>query len=344
MNKKAIWLFTILTMLPIIGYTQCNQQLVEIAAQEAGADAIYIRDFKVKLSKGTMDDPSPTGKFQVFLNKGVAYRFTIANAREFEGKAIVEVERKGQIYAGNYAFDQHSSYKQSFDYLCDRSASYQLVINYGVEKEGCSAVVMSMIMQDSMEFIEPGVPVKSDSGETIYLWVDNLLQIASSEGQGADLKVTINNGTIFRKGSYYIARPANSGEAMVMVSVIKNSEIVDSDTVIYLVNIPPLPEIELPGESGGTLAIRNFRPFEGIHLNYFINGLEDVYQLEEFIIVTKSNELKEYYSVDGKLSSEQINLIRDLQVHDRLIISKAVYKDHEGNKHISGRREILIVQ
>ena len=89
MNRKKLWFMLIFLFSGITAYTQCNYQLVEQAAQLAGSNTVYIREFKVRLSEASMDDPVPTGRFPVYLNEGVNYRFTIANAANIEGKAMV---------------------------------------------------------------------------------------------------------------------------------------------------------------------------------------------------------------------------------------------------------------
>jgi hypothetical protein len=342
MIKKAIWIIAGVLLVHAGVMGQCNNRLVEKAARQAGSDAVYIRDFKVKLSQGTMDEPAPTGKFPVYLNKGVVYRFSVANAEEFTGKAIVEITRRDQVYAGNYDFTQ-KVYSESFDFTCDRSSTYQILINYGVGKEGCSVVVMSMVYQDSMAYIEPGVPEKSDSAGTLFLFSENKLQIVTSAGKDAKLDVKISQGTIGQKGQYFIARPQNLGDASVMVEVMKEGNIVESDTVMYTVEYPPLPIIQLPGEVGGTLSLRTFT---GIGNVSFLGAFdeESPYMLKQFSIASGKDALKEEISDGAKLSPQQIMLIRKTLPGNRIIIQKARFVDPEGQIHTAPDYEILITE
>lgn len=343
MIKKAFWLGIMFLTYALSAQAQCNHRLVEIAAEKAGADAIYIREFKVKLSKGTMDEPSPTGKFPVYLNEGIQYRFTIANAEEYGGKAIVEVRRRGQLYAGNYDFNP-DSYSSSFDFMCERSSTYQILINYGGGKEGCSAVVMSMVFQDSLTYIDPSLPYKSDSAEILYLWFENELQIASSIGNGAELNVQISQGSIDKKGGIYIAKPETTGQALIKVDVIKNGNIIESDSVLYHVDLPPLPILKLSGEIGGYLSLRDFNRYTSIEIDPVLNLKENPYTLKKFSITSGNNMLLEYHSNNDQLSIEQILFIRGLKPNDKIHIVNAEFIDPEGKIHKSTTREIIIME
>ena len=343
MNKKAVWLLIVLLF---TGYTlkaQCNNQLVEKAAEQAGADAIYIRDFKVKLSEGTMDEPSPTGKFPVYLNKGVTYRFSIANAKEFTGRAIVEIARRDQVYAGNYNFE-NKLYSKTFDFVCDRSTTYQVMINYGEGQEGCSAVVMAMVLQDSMNYIEPGVPVKSDSAGTLFLFTDNQLQIASSSGKDASLEVLISQGSIEKNGKYYIARPEKSGNALITVNVKKDSEIIETDSVEYKVEFPPLPMIQLPGETAGYLSLKRFHSMEQIQLISNAANNSTPYRLKQFSISADTFSVHEINSNGNKLSAEQAAMIMKSKPNDKIYIINSIFIDPEGNTHQAPSRTVFIIE
>lgn len=342
MIKKALWLSVLLLTYTLSAYAQCNHRLVEIAAENAGADAVFLRDFKVKLSKGTMDEPSPTGKFPVFLNKGVMYRFTVADAEEYEGRAIVEIRRRGQLFAGNYDFNSNI-YSSSFDFKCERSSTYQILINYGAGKEGCTAVVMSMVLQDSLTYINPSLPYKSDSAETLYLWLGNELHIASTEGNDAELDVEISQGSITKKGGIYIAKPETTGTALIKVKVIKNNKVIESDSVLYYVEYPPLPVLKISGETGGYLSINEFNRHISVETKPVHQLKGNPYTLERFSFMATDNMLSEYHSDNDKLSIEQIQFIRGLKPDDKFYITKVVFTDPRGKTHtMSGTREIII--
>ncbi len=344
MNKKALWLYCVFLMLGIAAYPQCNQRLVEQSAELAGSDAIYLRDFKVKLSGGNMENPSPTGKYPVYLNKGVTYRFTVANANEFEGKAIVELAKRGQVYSGNYNFES-KEYLNSFDLECTQSSTYQLLVNFGEEKEGCAAIVMSMVLQDSMTYIEPkpGLPTESDSNGVFYKWFDNKLQIASTAGKNAEIQVSVSQGKLRKQGKDYIIRPDTIGNLMVKARIYLDGKLVEYDSVDYLVELPPLPTILLPGENIGVLNVKDFNGLGEIDL-YFPYDVEfNPYKLMHFSISTDRAGFSSYISNGENLSPQQINCIKKLKPNDKFYIMNAVFIDPEGKEHTSNQREIFIV-
>lgn len=343
MNKRYIGLIVFCLLTLITAYTQCNQHLVEIAAEQAGANAIYIRDFKVKLSKGDMKNPTPTGKFPVYLNKGVNYRFTVANASEYNGLAYVELMRRGQKYADNY-LSTEEGYSTTFDFSCERSASYQLMLNFGAGSEGCAAVVMSLIFQDSMAYIEPGIAVKSDSAQTLYLWTNNKLQIASSEQGNSALKVSVSQGDIEKRGQFYELTPSKIGDLTVRVDVFKDGNYLESDSVLYCVEYPPLPRIILPGMGGYSLSKREVNSFDPIELEYQLGIENSPYELEKFYISTDQTGINAEPCINNILSSAQVGLIKELKTDDRLYIINAVFVDCEGKLHRSKAEELLIME
>ncbi|MBN2485391.1 MAG: hypothetical protein JXB34_05420 [Bacteroidales bacterium] len=343
MNRFAILLVACFMYMAPVLRAQCNYRLVERAAEQAGTDAVYIRDFKVKLSQGTMDVPSPTGKFAVYLNKGVTYRFSVANAEEFRGKAIVELVRRDQVYASNYDNDS-KMYSVIFDFACDRSSTYKLLINYGVGNEGCSAIVMAMVLQDSMVFIEPGIPSKSDSAGVLYLFAGNRLQIAASAGRDATLEVTISQGSIGQKGQFYIAQPEFLGEAIVRVEVKKAGQVVESDSVLYRVVYPPLPIVHLPGESGGILSLGRFSAIGSVKLQHFVDDEKPIYILKGFSIAAVGDRVNKAQSNGENLSPHQVMLINKQQPGSRLIIDDIVFSDPDGKMHTAKQQEVVIVE
>lgn len=341
MNKKSIWLLALFLLASALIKAQCGYLLVEKAAEEAGNDAIYIRDFKVKLSSGNMNEPSPTGKFPVYLNKGIQYRFTIANAEEFAGKARVEITRKGQTYSGNFV-EAENKLLTKFDFLCEKSASYQVLINFGENREGCSAIVMSMVVPDSIVYIEPGIPIKSDSAEVLYLWSENELQIASSSARNAEMQVSISQGTLSNAGRKYIVVPEKKGDLTVFVKIYKDNQLTDSDSVVYQVVMPPLPNLEFTTESGGILSLQDFKSIQDTRLVHQTEYLDNTYKLKEFVLSNSINRLTEYHSNGDRLSSEQISMIKKLKPTDRLFIVRAIYIDPEGNLQTTSEREVYL--
>lgn len=340
MNRTRIYFSMLFMLISAVLYPQCNQQLVEKAAGMAGTDAIYLRDFKVKLSEGNMDEPAPTGKFPVFLNKGVNYRFTVANATEFEGRAYLELSRRGQSYIDNMN-PETGQYQNSFDFSCPRSGTYQLLLNFGSGNAGCAAVVMSMILQDSMEYIEPGISTVSDSAETLFLWAENELQIATSEGRDVELRVSVSQGNIKDNGRFYSLKPEHIGELKVKVDVLVNDTIAESDSVLYQVVYPPLPNIIFPGYNTNSISKRELTFNQGIKLEYPVDIGIEPYVLKNFSVSKERTGFKRETSEGNKLSYRQISIIKETPTGDAIYLN-VTFEDINGKTHTLNMIEYVV--
>ncbi len=341
MNRIKKYLSILFVLVPILLHAQCNQQLVEKAAELAGTDAIYLRDFKVKLSEGNMDNPTPTGKFPVYLNKGVNYRFTIANAVEYEGKAYIELSRRSQNYADNKN-TKDGNYVNSFDFPCHRSATYQLLLNFGTGEAGCAAIVMSMVYQDSMEYIDPGVNLVSDSSETMYLWSSTELQIASSDTRDADFRVNVSQGTIKKNGRFYIVTPEKKGDLLIKIDVFENDSLLESDSVLYQVVLPPLPRINFAGSSSTNISKRNIRMTDELKLEYPVEIDHEPYKLKSFSLALNPSGFNHEVSNGERLSFRQIELINNTEEGKIVYIIDAIFEDLNGKLHKSNSMTYML--
>jgi hypothetical protein len=66
---------------------QSEDDLIEICGMIAG-DATFLKDFRIRLDAG---DPPPTQRFSVILRKGIKYRFSVCNSKDFEGKVVLQL-------------------------------------------------------------------------------------------------------------------------------------------------------------------------------------------------------------------------------------------------------------
>lgn len=321
---------------------QCNQTLVDKAAAKAGPDAIYIRDFKVKLSEGSMENPSPVGRFPVYLNEGVNYRFTIANDEKSDAFAILQLVRRDKTLGSTYNFDTETDLQQ-FDIICEESTTYQVLISFNEGNPGCAAAVLSIILQDSLTIIEPGVPLISDSASTIYLYTDNEMHIAATGIPGGHLEVSISNGEIFEDGGIYIARPENIGEAIIKVKAYnKNDKLNEIDSILYFVDYPPLPQLRLPGMQGNVISKNNLPSRNKIELDTFLPEIKGVYKLLEFTISQGEEDVFGAVSNGLYLTRKQIDIIQSTPNGGKIYLINTRYRDPEGKIHFAPVREIFV--
>ena len=321
---------------------QCNQYLVDKAAAMAGPEAIYIRDFKVKLSEGTMENPSPVGHFPVYLNEGVKYRFTIANDEKSDAFAILQLVRRDKTLGSTYNFDTKTNL-QRFDILCEESTTYQVLISFNEGKPGCAAAVLSMILHDSITTIEPGIPMASDSAGTIYLFIENEMHIAATGIPDGHLEVSISNGEIFEKGGIYIAHPEITGEAIIKVNAFKeNGEINESDSILYRVEYPPLPRLQFSGMRGNVINKSHLPGRNTVELITYFPEFKNVYKLLEFTISKEKESLFGAVSNGLYLTQKQIDMIQSTPNGGKLYVINTCYSDPEGKIHFAPIIEIFI--
>jgi hypothetical protein len=251
--------------------------------------------------------------------------------------------RRGQSLASNT--DSDTANNTSFDYKCERSATYQVQINFGEGNEGCAAVVLSLILQDSLTYIEPGKPLKSDSAETLFLWVKNELQIATDLGYDFEVEASVSQGEILQEGRFFNIIPAYPGELYVYAKVYnRKRELAESDTILYFVEKPPLPEIVLPSESAQSISLRNFRGRNSVRLSSYQEDSEKVYQLKQFGISGSTNGINELVSFDQKLTYQQVDFIRTLTPGDSFYIINAHFEAPDGNTYTGITKQIFIME
>lgn len=124
---------------------QCNDQLVNKCALGVGDNATYIRDFKARLKAARRRGGSaPIAQFTVVLNKGTHYRFTVCNAKEFEGEAVLQLYDNNNMLGTTFDYARGKDYK-AFDFMCRKTATYKVFITFKEGKEGCAAGILSIV-------------------------------------------------------------------------------------------------------------------------------------------------------------------------------------------------------
>lgn len=321
---------------------QCDQTLVNNAATKAGPEAVYIRDFKVRLSEGTMENPSPVGRFPVFLNKGIQYRFTIENDKNSDTFAILNLIRRDKTLISTYdqAMDNDS---EQFDIIPDESGTYQVLISFREGRPGCAAAVLSVILQDSMVFIEPDRPLASDSAESIYLFIENKLQIAATGIPGGYLEVSISNGKIVDKGGVYIAKPEKLGPVVIRVNAYRgNGDLNETDSIIYNVKYPPLPQLLLPGLQGNVIFKNRLPGLNTVELYTYLPEIQNVYELIEFTLSSDKNDIQGAVSNGLYITQKQIDIIQSAPAGSKIYLTNVRYIDPVGKVHLATDRIIFI--
>ncbi|MFQ3579082.1 MAG: hypothetical protein SNJ71_02945 [Bacteroidales bacterium] len=144
---KTFKLSILILLLSIFGvtniYAQCDGELVDDCASDIG-DATYLKDFKVQLAKAEKNAPAPVHRISVVLNAGTTYKFSICNAPEFEGKAIIQIYDSSRLLGSSVNLETGKLYKE-FMMACTKTGVYYLFISFQDGKEGCAAAILSYV-------------------------------------------------------------------------------------------------------------------------------------------------------------------------------------------------------
>ncbi len=119
---------------------QSEDDLIEICGMIAG-DATFLKDFRIRLDAG---DPPPTQRFSVILRKGIKYRFSVCNSKDFEGKVVLQLLDNNRLLATTYIVATGTDHP-SIEYVCNRTGAYHLFFNFRDGKPGLAVGLLSLV-------------------------------------------------------------------------------------------------------------------------------------------------------------------------------------------------------
>jgi hypothetical protein len=142
--KKSILTLTFLFIIGILSYGQVTDPLVSNCATNAGANAKYLKDFRIQLGKA-----STQGEFRYKANmslwKNTKYRFTMCNADNSKGQLILSIKDASNKLILS-SFDKKTGKIYPFvDFECQKSGLYQVSYDFTDGQQGSGVGVVSMI-------------------------------------------------------------------------------------------------------------------------------------------------------------------------------------------------------
>jgi hypothetical protein len=142
--KKYIIITALLLVAGALSYGQTTDPLVSNCAINAGADAKYLKDFRVQLGKA----PAPTDlryKANISLWKNTKYRFSMCNADDSKGQLILSLkDESNKLILSSY--DKNSGKTYPFiDFTCNKSGKYQLNYDFTNGQQGSGVGVVSTV-------------------------------------------------------------------------------------------------------------------------------------------------------------------------------------------------------
>jgi len=318
-KKIILWLLTLFSS--IAAQAQCGESLVDSAIADCGSNAICMREFKVRFNEGTISNPTPMRKYSVMLSEGVVYRFAIRNASEFEGEAIMQLYDKNTLLGSTYDIDVHIDNKQ-FDFLCDRTGRYQVLMSFKEGKAGCAAGVMSMVMEDTTSKLDPTVLVVNEDN-VLYLHMKNKLQIASIDVEDGQFEIQISHGVIQKTAKELYIEVYEKRDAEVYVTLKNKSDsILQIDTFAFQVKDLPLPYAAINGKIGGFFEKHNVWRIKSLELFYVYeyNTSEPPFTVLSFMITGKQNDMNGLMSNEEYFSLNQLDFLSSLEVGESFFI------------------------
>jgi hypothetical protein len=330
---KRLFLMMSVIVTGICSYCQCNSSLMEIAVAQSGNDALYVRDFKIKLEAGSMKRPSPVGRFQIYLNEGIRYRFNVANASDYDGKAILQLYYHNRLM-GNTLDIEKGIDKQLFDFICRKTGKYQVLMSFSEGKEGCAVGVLSMVLSDTMLISGRTSGNDEEEPENLYLGIDNELNIAATGIPDGLLEVSISQGTITGSNGRYTARVEKRGTATVkVIARDREGNINEIDSIEFQVKDVPLPVATFGGLHGGMISRKDIERINEIELVYPVKIENTFYTVVEFAIFKESNHSKGEISYSSRITPAQKSMINKLDNGERFLIRDIYIRGPDGSTH-----------
>lgn len=319
MNKKKIYkilFITAILLFPAFNlHAQCNDTLVDMAILQSGSDAIFIKEFKVKFKKGKTNRPAKVAKYPVYLKDSTNYRFNVLNAKEFDGKVILQLFRNGKLLGSTYDLENFE-YNNSFDFECSYTDRYLIYMSFIEGKAGCAVGIMSMLINDSTVFDN------RNTTEFLYTGIDNQIMIAYTEEPGCSVVVSSDQGTLSGQSEKYIFRADSLGTVTIKAQTINSiGEVKEEIVKAFKVKELPTPLVSVNGNSGGIITKTELMQF--VQLDLIIREIPNTkpYKLLEFSISDKLTGNKTNSSEGNKLSFKQKEMIREFNTGDKLFIT-----------------------
>ncbi|QQS52315.1 MAG: hypothetical protein IPM71_06150 [Bacteroidota bacterium] len=140
---KSFFTLFLLASLSATLYAQSDMELVGQCAASAG-DVTFLKDFVATLDAGTPGGKPPQVKFSLVLSKNTNYRFSICNAPDSEGEAVLQLYDLNMLQGATYMESLGKDFPY-FDFKCQKTGVYHVFIFFKDGKPGKAAGIMSFV-------------------------------------------------------------------------------------------------------------------------------------------------------------------------------------------------------
>jgi hypothetical protein len=131
-------------MLGLMSYGQITDPLISTCATNAGANARYLKDFRIQLGKGS-NQGDLRYKANMSLWKNTKYRFTMCNAENSKGQLILTIKDEANKVILSSLDKKTGKIYSYVDFECQKSGIYQISYDFIDGQQGSGVGVVSML-------------------------------------------------------------------------------------------------------------------------------------------------------------------------------------------------------
>jgi len=142
--KKALLLLFSLVVSVVALQAQDRDAIVSNCALAIGDNTTYLKDFVIKLPKGTDKSSLPVHKENIYLMKNQNYRFTMCNDDISDGELVLGLYDKGRLIISTYD-SKTGKISASFDFSCNKTGLYQLRYSFKEGRQGMGVGIVSLV-------------------------------------------------------------------------------------------------------------------------------------------------------------------------------------------------------
>ena len=124
-------------------FAQSGQELVDICGMVAG-DAMYLKDFQIKLDAANPGEEPPTSRFSVVLSKNTEYLFSICNSNDYSGEAVLKLYDNNRLLATNHMVATGKTF-QKVKFKCSSTGAYHIFITFKEGEQGLAVALLSFV-------------------------------------------------------------------------------------------------------------------------------------------------------------------------------------------------------
>lgn len=142
--KKIFISLTILFVFGLLSFGQITDPLISNCATNAGANARYLKDFRIQLGKSASQSDLRY-KTNMSLWKNTKYRFTMCNAENSKGQLILAIKDESNKLILSSLDKKTGKIYPYVDFECQKSGIYQISYDFTDGQQGSGVGVVSMI-------------------------------------------------------------------------------------------------------------------------------------------------------------------------------------------------------